>query len=240
MFFRALLLSLFIYTTLYAHQEKITQETEIISKESNTTEEITQKELLSLLPDDKFLGDPNAPVIMIGYVSPTCYHCALFYKNELAQIKKKYIDTGKLLYVLRIFPTDRFGFKATLLSYCYTKTENYFNFIRAIFDALVSWNYYNNSDELALLKKIAALSNLKEDMFNKCINDKAIEDKVLNNKLLAINKLGVENSPTFFIKINNNNFPTGLRECKHEGHKKLEYFSSIIDKLYAQATTPAS
>ncbi|MBV0899349.1 MAG: DsbA family protein [Wolbachia endosymbiont of Fragariocoptes setiger] len=193
-----------------------------------TTTEITQKELLSLLPDDKFLGNEKAPIIMIEYASLTCYHCSLFHKEVLPQIKKKYIDTGKVLYVFRHFPMDYRALKSSMLSYCYTKQEDYFNFNKAVFNSIDSWNYSNASD-LSLLNKIAALSNLKQDKLNQCIDSQEIMDKIINSKLLAINKLGVTGSPAFFIKLNNDEFNG---DYKHEGYRKLDYFVSVIEKLH--------
>jgi protein-disulfide isomerase len=232
---RILPLLIFTCMSLYTVQAQIEQEGDTNDQQKVTQQEVTAQELLSLLPDDRFLGDPKAPVILIEYFSPDCYYCAIFHKNELAQIRKKYIDTGKLLYVFRSFPQGRFALKTTMLSNCYTETKDYFSFISAVFDSIVSSHYFNNPDELALLRKIAALSNLTEDMFNKCITDEAMVDKIINNKFLALNKLGVTGSPTFFIKMNNN-VQIKPELCRHQGHKGLKYFSSIIDKLYVQAT----
>lgn len=81
--------------------------------------EITSNELLLPLPNDKLLGDPKAPILMIEYASLTCYHCSLFHRNVFPKIKEKYIDTGKMLYIFRHFPLDYRGLKAAMLSHCY-------------------------------------------------------------------------------------------------------------------------
>nr|CAL29433.1 hypothetical protein OW1-K [Wolbachia endosymbiont of Onchocerca volvulus] len=192
------------------------------------TSEITPKELLSPLADDKLLGDPKAPILMIEYASLTCYHCYLFHKEVFPKIKKKYIDTGKMLYIFRHFPMDYRGLKAAMLSHCYERTEDYFNFNKAVFNLIDSWNYSNLSD-LTVLQKVAALSNLKQSTFNQCINDRKIMDKVINDKSLAINKLGVTGTPIFFIKLNNDKSYVEHNKIKHEGYKTLEYLANIID-----------
>ncbi|QKX02398.1 thioredoxin domain-containing protein [Wolbachia endosymbiont of Dirofilaria (Dirofilaria) immitis] len=192
------------------------------------TSEITPKELLSPLPDDKLLGDPKAPILMIEYASLTCYHCYLFHKEVFPKIKKKYVDTGKMLYIFRHFPMDYRGLKAAMLSYCYERTEDYFNFNKAVFNLIDSWNYSNFND-LTVLQKVAALSNLKQDTFNQCINDKKIMDKVISDKSLAINKLGITGTPIFFIRPTNDKLYVEHDKIKHEGYKTLEYLASIID-----------
>ena len=58
----------------------------------------------TVFKDDRTLGNPKAPVTVIEYLAPTCPHCARFAASVFPEIKKNYIDTGKVLYVIRIFP----------------------------------------------------------------------------------------------------------------------------------------
>ena len=53
------------------------------------------------------IGDPAAPVTIIEYSSLTCPHCAAFHAKTLPELKKRYIDTGKVRLVLRDFPLDQ-------------------------------------------------------------------------------------------------------------------------------------
>lgn len=228
MIFRLLFLLILMSVNSYAVVKSSNQ---YIQKKPN---EITSNELLSPLPDDKLLGDPKAPILMIEYASLTCYHCSLFHRNVFPKIKEKYIDTGKMLYIFRHFPLDYRGLKAAMLSHCYEKQEDYFNFNKAVFNSIDSWNYYNLSD-LTLLQRIAALSNLKQDAFNQCINDKKIMDKIINDKSLAINKLGITATPIFFIKLNDGKSYIEHNKVKHEGYKELKYFTNVIDELYGKA-----
>ncbi|MGL9717368.1 MAG: thioredoxin domain-containing protein [Wolbachia sp.] len=230
MIFRLLLLLIFVSVNSYAVVKQDLSNTQKI-------DEITSQELLSPLPDDKSLGDPKAPILMIEYASLTCYHCSLFHKEVFPKIKEKYIDTGKMLYIFRHFPLDYRGLKAAMLSYCYEKEEDYFNFNKAVFNSIDSWNYSNLSD-LTVLQRVAALSNLKQDTFNQCIDEKKnkeVFDKIINDKSLAINKLGIMATPIFFIKLNNDKSYAEYDNIKHEGYKTLEYFTNVIDKLYEKA-----
>ena len=52
---------------------------------------------------DKVLGDPAAKVTVIEYASPTCPHCAEWSNNVLPAFRQKYIDTGKVKFVIRPF-----------------------------------------------------------------------------------------------------------------------------------------
>lgn len=54
--------------------------------------------------DDPVLGDPNAPVTMIEFSDYQCPFCGRFWSQTLPQLKKDYIDTGKVKFVYRDFP----------------------------------------------------------------------------------------------------------------------------------------
>ncbi len=56
-------------------------------------------------PDDMVLGAAEAPVTLIEYASTTCPHCAEFHDTVWDQLKQTYIDTGKVRFVFREFPT---------------------------------------------------------------------------------------------------------------------------------------
>ena len=53
------------------------------------------------------LGDEKAPVTIIEYASMTCPHCATFHDTTYPELKKRYIDTGKVRFIFREFPLDR-------------------------------------------------------------------------------------------------------------------------------------
>ncbi|QKX02712.1 thioredoxin domain-containing protein [Wolbachia endosymbiont of Litomosoides sigmodontis] len=230
MIFKLLFLLIFISVNSYAVIKQDLSNNQYTQK----TNEITPKELLSPLSGDKLLGNHKAPILMIEYASLTCYHCSLFHREVFPEIKKKYIDTGKMLYIFRHFPLDYRGLKAAMLSYCYEKQEDYFNFNKAVFSSIDSWNYSNLGD-LTVLQKVAALSNLKQDTFNRCINDEKVMDKIINDKSLAINKLGIMATPIFFIRPNNDKSHIEPDKIRYEGYKTLGYFANVIDKLYEKA-----
>src|SRR5262245_1811220 len=56
--------------------------------------------------DDVVLGQPDAPVTLIEYASSTCSHCAHFHTTAFDRLKANYIDTGRVKYVFREFPTN--------------------------------------------------------------------------------------------------------------------------------------
>lgn len=56
--------------------------------------------------DDVVLGAAEAPITLIEYASATCPHCADWHGAVFPQFKQNYIDTGKVRYVFREYPTN--------------------------------------------------------------------------------------------------------------------------------------
>lgn len=56
--------------------------------------------------DDPFIGNKNAKVTIIEFSDFQCPFCRKFWNDTLPQIKKEYIDTGKVKFVYRDFPLD--------------------------------------------------------------------------------------------------------------------------------------
>ena len=54
--------------------------------------------------DDPVLGNKNAPVTIIEFSDYQCPFCRKFWTETFNQIKKDYIDTGKVKFVYRDFP----------------------------------------------------------------------------------------------------------------------------------------
>jgi hypothetical protein len=64
------------------------------------------------------LGAEDAPVTLIEYASYTCPHCATFHSNVFKDLKRDYIDTGKVRFVYREVYFDRYGLWAAMVARC--------------------------------------------------------------------------------------------------------------------------
>src|SRR3712207_2764373 len=67
---------------------------------------------------DVALGPADAKVTIIEYASLTCSHCAAFHRDTYPELKKRYIDTGKVRFVLREFPLDPLATAGFMLARC--------------------------------------------------------------------------------------------------------------------------
>jgi protein-disulfide isomerase len=151
--------------------------------------------LLAVQPKDHVLGDPKAPITLIEYASLTCPHCAAFHTQVLPEIKKKWIDTGKVKLVYRDFPLDQVAAKAAQIAEC-AGNDRYFGVIDLIFRGQPQWA--TASDPLAELAKPLRIAGLGEKEIKECLANEAKANEVVAD-YKGGEVLGVNATPTLFI-----------------------------------------
>jgi protein-disulfide isomerase len=157
----------------------------------------TGSELLAPGPlGEKALGDPNAPNIVIEYVSMTCPHCQAFHEQVFGQVKEKYIDTGKVYFILREFPLDPLATSAIMLARC-APADSFFPVVDLLFDAQRSWAF--SDDPVNALRDTVKQAGFTQDSFKECLTNQQILDGVNWVKNRGADKFGVNSTPTFFI-----------------------------------------
>lgn len=151
------------------------------------------------LPSDYVLGNKDAKVIMIEYASLSCPHCAHFYNSIMPDIHKKYIDNGKIRYILRQYPLNEPALRGAMLVDCMGEqgTEKYYLFNKVLFDAQTKWAFDGNWQ--SALETIASVGGVSKEQFSACLSDTTRETKVLKGKMQAVNDLKIPHTPYFFI-----------------------------------------
>ena len=147
---------------------------------------------------DMSLGSAKAKVTVIEYASMSCPHCARFNNNVFPAFRKKYIDSGKVRYVLREYLTQpvevaEAGF---LLARCAGK-DSYFRVIDTFFHG--QDEMYRAGDAGPLIGSAGAVGGLSAPQIEACLSDdaarKALEDRVQG---YATHE-NVESTPTFVV-----------------------------------------
>jgi protein-disulfide isomerase len=59
---------------------------------------------VAVLPGDRFLGKADAPLTMVEFTDLQCPFCRQFHTTAFEQIKREYIDIGKLRFISRDMP----------------------------------------------------------------------------------------------------------------------------------------
>jgi len=145
--------------------------------------------------DDIVMGSPTAPVTIIEYASMTCPHCAHFATETFPKLKEKYIDTGKVKYIMREYPLDRLAAAAFMLARC-AGPDKYYPMIETLFAEQRKWAV---KEPLQVLLTIARQAGFTEESFQACLRDKDLLDKIQQVRDRGQQKFKVEATPTFYI-----------------------------------------
>ena len=141
------------------------------------------------------MGDPKAPVTVVEYLSDTCSHCAQFDQEIFPGIKKKYVDTGKVKYVIRemVTPPEAVSAAGFVFARCGGR-DKYWPTIEAEFRAQPEM--FKTGDVRGSYLKIAQAQGMSEQAFNQCMQD---DDalKAVTERVDKATKAGVDGTPTF-------------------------------------------
>jgi protein-disulfide isomerase len=167
--------------------------------------------------DDKAIGEENAPVTVVEYMSMTCPHCRQFHEETYPALKEKYIDTGKVRFVLREFPLDPRAAAAIMLARC-APNDQFFPMVDVLFKRQTVWA--TAQDARTELLNIAKLAGFTQESFEACLTNQQLLDDVNSVRTTAGEDFGVDATPTFFID--------GKR---YSGDMSIGQMSAIIDPL---------
>jgi protein-disulfide isomerase len=158
--------------------------------------EVSSADLLTPGPlGDEVLGAANAPVTIIEYASMTCPHCAQFHATTYPEMKKKYIDTGKIRFIFREFPLDALAAAGSMLARCAGK-DKFFPLVETLFAQQKDWV---TQKPLQPMLAIAKQAGFTQESFDKCLANQEVLNGIEEGRQRAAQKLGVQSTPTFFI-----------------------------------------
>lgn len=153
-----------------------------------------------LIDDDIILGDPKALVTVVEFGDYQCPFCGRFFSQTESQIKKDYIQTGKVKMVYRDFaflgPESE---TAALAAQCAGEQSKYWAFHDRLFEIEVADGVENNGNlSASLMKSLAKELGLNQSQFNICLDSgkyKAEIEKDYNDGVTA----GVAGTPATFV-----------------------------------------
>jgi protein-disulfide isomerase len=153
--------------------------------------------------DDMVLGATDAPVTLIEYASSTCPHCARFHETVWDQFKENYIDTGKVRFIFREYPTAPApvavaGFQ---LARCGgANNEQYFVRLGELFRQQHAI-FATGSTEGVRQKfiEIGAAAGLSQEQVMACINDEAGAQRIRRIVEVGNRDFNITGTPTFVL-----------------------------------------
>jgi protein-disulfide isomerase len=141
------------------------------------------------------IGDEKAPITVIEYASMTCPHCAHFSEVTFPELKKRYIDTGKVRFIFREFPLDQLAAAGFILARC-AGPDKFFPLVETLFAQQRDWVVQR---PLAPLMAIAKQAGLSQQAFEACLDNKEMLEGMEKVRNQAAEKFGVNSTPTFFV-----------------------------------------
>jgi protein-disulfide isomerase len=156
------------------------------------------------------IGDKNAKVTMVEFTDYQCPFCSQFFNTSFAQLKKDYIDTGKVKIIVRdqplpFHPNARIG---ALAARCAAdqggllggnKTKNYEYMHEALFKNQDTW--VNLAKDAAITKfgELAQAGGMDANKMKDCVTTEKFGKEVDADSALGT-KVGANGTPTFFIE----------------------------------------
>lgn len=152
----------------------------------------------AILPDVA-LGRADAPVTLIEYASYTCSHCARFHETVFPSLKRDYIDTGKVRFILREVYFDKFGLWAGQVAQCGGDLK-YYGIAGMLFTEQAAWIGDGAEATIAEnLRKIGLKAGLTKEQIETCLNDTARAEAMVMTYQKNASADAIEGTPTLVI-----------------------------------------
>jgi protein-disulfide isomerase len=141
------------------------------------------------------LGRDDAPVTIIKYASLTCPYCRQFQLTTFPQLKREYIDTGKVRFIIREFPIGFQSGAATIALRC-APPETYFQLYEKFLSQQSAW--VSQEVRRDPIFKIVSQAGLSRAKFDACYENQGMI-AALNAIKERGRTLGVIGTPNFFV-----------------------------------------
>ena len=178
-----------------------------------------ESSVLNLTEDDFIIGNNNAPITIIEYASMSCSHCGNFHNNTLPDLKKEYIDTGKVKYVFRDFPYNYPALLGSMVMRCIPSEVRY-DYMNALYKLQNMWVVKENAITRQELYKIMQTGGMTKENFDTCLSNVDLENKILQEVMAAQSEFNIRSTPSFLINGD-----------LLEGDKPIKVFRQILDKI---------
>jgi len=141
----------------------------------------------------QMLGVKTAPLTMVEFTDYQCPFCQRFHVTSFIDLKKNYIDTGKVRFYSRDLPLDFHpnAMRAAQAARCAIEQGKYWQ-IRDVMGA--------NPDKLDLDHLVGMAADLKMDTeaFRTCVTSEKYKNAVQTDVVEAM-KIGANGTPTFVV-----------------------------------------
>lgn len=193
----------------------------------------TSKPVSVSIAGDPILGDKNAKLTLVEFSDYECPFCKKSFTEVLPDLKKNYIDTGKVRLVYKDLPLPfhQNAAKEAEAAQC-AKDQGgdiaYYKYHDQIFTNTTSSGTGIALDQLPVLAKEISLNVTQ---FQKCLDSGKLKAEV-DKDLAEAQKVGANGTPTWFLgKTVSGDYVEGI---KIVGAQPFSAFKSAIDQQLSQ------
>lgn len=142
------------------------------------------------------VGRADAPVTVIKYMSLTCPYCRRFQLTAYPEIKRRYIDTGKVRFIFREFPIGLQSGAATIALRC-APPSRYVELYEKFMAQQGSW--VSQEVRLDPIARVAAQVGVTRAQYDACRQDARLVEGLKAIKERG-RTLGIVGTPNFFVE----------------------------------------
>ena len=159
----------------------------------------TNAEAAAVEIKDMTLGQEDAKVTLIEYASYTCPHCANFHSAVFKDLKKDYIDSGKVKFVYREVYFDRYGLWAAMMARC-GGDMRYFGIQDILYSTQQEWAASDDANVVVgNLKKIGKTAGMDDATLDACMQDGAMAQAMVDHYEANMKEFDIKGTPTLVI-----------------------------------------
>jgi protein-disulfide isomerase len=149
---------------------------------------------------DSFLGPADAKVVVTEYGAPTCPGCKNWHDQNWAQLKAAYIDTGKIKFIFREFPSHNPPVDAAIFSIARCAgAADWFPLIDEAFARQEDIQRASDTGKvIEALNSLGQKFRLSPDQVEACIKDPKNIQRIYDVQEEGGGR-GVNSTPTFFL-----------------------------------------
>ena len=190
-------------------------------------------------PDDRAIGEVDAPIRMVEYASVACPHCRSWYETVWPMVQDEFISTGEMRFIYREMLTGQPQLAAIgfMIADC-APEDQYFNALHLLFETQTEiFGLVQEQQSTApVYYRVANALGLSEEEANACIEDEAVQQRVLARHQQSVDD-GAGGTPAFFINnylLSTDPTPDGLAYVYHVDGEPL-----MLDGQFVPSTHDA-
>jgi protein-disulfide isomerase len=155
---------------------------------------------ITLVEGDAFVGPADAKVTVIEYGAPTCPACKGWHDDNWARLKAAYVDTGKIKFIFREFPSHNPPVDAAIFSIARCAgSADYFSVIDEAFKQQMEIEVASRQGSaIPKLEEFGQGFRLSKEQVQSCIKDPKNLQRVVDVQNEGFSR-GVNATPTFFL-----------------------------------------